>query len=179
MHAAAASIGEEVTILDLQPDGWHTWVRRHGPAALLFARQIAPSSPAAEDAVQEGFLRFWRVREKSRDAVALLYTCIRTAALDQRRTERRRRVRETTATQTRPLWFMEDGGTENRESVQHSLAQLPEDQRAVVVLKVWSGLTFEQIAAALNEPMGTVASRYRSALEKMAGTLRTEVHDER
>jgi RNA polymerase sigma-70 factor (ECF subfamily) len=164
--------------LDQQADEWRAWLERHGPAALLFARQIAACSADAEDAVQEGFLRFWRHRAASRDPAALLYTCVRTAALDGRRSAGRRKRRETLVIGERPAWF--DGGAgddERRETTEKALRQLSEEQRAVVVLKIWGGLTLEQVAAALSEPMGTVASRYRSALQKMAGALRPEVCD--
>jgi RNA polymerase sigma-70 factor (ECF subfamily) len=70
-----------------------------------------------------------------------------------------------------------EGDAERREMVEKGLRQLSEEQRAVVVLKIWAGLTLEQVAATLGEAMGTVASRYRSALEKMAGALRREVCD--
>jgi RNA polymerase sigma-70 factor (ECF subfamily) len=159
-------------------DEWQDCLVRHGPAALLFARQITRNAADAEDVVQEGFLRFWRHRETSRDPAALLYTCVRTAALDGRRSAGRRKRRETILVSERPAWFEESAGdAERRETTEKALRQLSEEQRAVVVLKIWAGLTLEQAAATLSEPVGTVASRYRSALEKMAGALRPEVCD--
>jgi RNA polymerase sigma-70 factor, ECF subfamily len=53
-----------------------------------------------------------------------------------------------------------------------ALAELPEDQRAVVHLKLWDGLTFEQIADALEIPLNTAASRYRYGLDKLRERLR-------
>ena len=53
-----------------------------------------------------------------------------------------------------------------------ALAELPADQRAVVHLKLWDGLTFEQIADALEIPLNTAASRYRYGLDKLRGRLR-------
>lgn len=166
--------------MDGQADGWQVWLERHGPSALLFARQLTPCSADAEDTVQEGFLRFWRHRLTSRDPVAMLYTCIRSAALDGRRGERRRKRREASVVAERRAFFDEGGcNGETREVAEAALGQLSEEQRAVVVLKIWVGLTLQQIASTLGEPMGTVASRYRSAMEKMAGALRREVQDER
>jgi RNA polymerase sigma-70 factor (ECF subfamily) len=49
-----------------------------------------------------------------------------------------------------------------RAALAGALAELPPEQRAVVHLKLWDGLTFEQIADALNIPLNTAASRYRS-----------------
>ncbi len=49
------------------------------------------------------------------------------------------------------------------------LSQLPPEQAEVVVLKVWYGLTFAEIAERMRQPSNTVASRYRYALEKLRG----------
>jgi RNA polymerase sigma-70 factor (ECF subfamily) len=49
---------------------------------------------------------------------------------------------------------------------------LPPDQRAVVNLKLWEGLTFGQIADALDIPLNTAASRYRYGLDKLRERLR-------
>lgn len=59
-----------------------------------------------------------------------------------------------------------------REELAVALGELPEDQRAVVHLKLWAGLTFEEIAAALVIPPNTAASRYRYGLDKLRGRLR-------
>jgi RNA polymerase sigma-70 factor (ECF subfamily) len=55
--------------------------------------------------------------------------------------------------------------------IESALARLPEEQRAVLVLKTWGGLTFPQIAAALEIPANTAASRYRYAVEKLRELL--------
>ena len=73
---------------------WAQWLGRHGPALLLLARQWVPSRADAEDAVQDGCLRFWRSREKADDPAAYLYACVRSAALDFVRGGRRRGRRE-------------------------------------------------------------------------------------
>ena len=59
-----------------------------------------------------------------------------------------------------------------RAELAGALAELPADQRAVVHLKLWEGLTFEQIAAALDIPPNTAASRYRYGLDKLRERLR-------
>jgi RNA polymerase sigma-70 factor (ECF subfamily) len=59
-----------------------------------------------------------------------------------------------------------------REEFTVALGELPEEQRAVVHLKLWEGLTFEAIAAALEIPPNTAASRYRYGLDKLRGRLR-------
>jgi len=59
-----------------------------------------------------------------------------------------------------------------RDAFASALGQLPDEQRAVVHLKLWEGLTFEQIAAALDIPPNTAASRYRYGLDKLRERLR-------
>jgi RNA polymerase sigma-70 factor (ECF subfamily) len=52
------------------------------------------------------------------------------------------------------------------------MGALPEDQRAVVHLKIWEDMTFAQIGETLGLPANTAASRYRYALEKLEALLR-------
>jgi RNA polymerase sigma-70 factor (ECF subfamily) len=59
-----------------------------------------------------------------------------------------------------------------RSSLSSALLNLPQEQRAVVHLKLWAGLTFEQIADALDIPANTAASRFRYALDKLRAELR-------
>jgi RNA polymerase sigma-70 factor (ECF subfamily) len=69
-----------------------------------------------------------------------------------------------------------------RTELAAALGQLPPDQRAVIHLKLWEGLTFEQIAAALGIPQNTAASRYRYGIDKLRDWLRPiyeEIKDER
>lgn len=53
-----------------------------------------------------------------------------------------------------------------------ALGEIPPDQRAVVHLKLWEGLTFEQIASTLGIPLNTAAGRYRYGIDKLRTRLR-------
>jgi RNA polymerase sigma-70 factor (ECF subfamily) len=59
-----------------------------------------------------------------------------------------------------------------RETLAQALGELPADQRAVLHLKLWEGMTFEQIAEALDISPNTAASRYRYGLDKLRDRLR-------
>lgn len=59
-----------------------------------------------------------------------------------------------------------------REKLASALGDLPAEQRAVVHLKLWEGLTFAQIAELLEIPPDTAASRYRYGLDKLRERLR-------
>lgn len=58
--------------------------------------------------------------------------------------------------------------------VSAAMAELPEEQRAVVHLKIWEEMTFAQIADTLNISQNTAASRYRYALEKLKSHLQNQ-----
>jgi len=159
-------------------EAWQEWLDRHGPAALLFARQLTGNAADAQDALQDGFIRFWRHRQKAQDDAAFLFTCVRTAALDLRRSQKRRRdrERETMIMRSQAALFTNDpDNAECSAAIQQALIELPEAQRDVVFLKIWAGLTFAQMCQALGESMGTVSSRYRYAMEKLGALLSSEV----
>jgi len=67
---------------------------------------------------------------------------------------------------------------ELRQAVEIALANLPAEQREVLVMKIWGELTFAQIAAALQIKPDTAASRYRYALGRLQAALRQEAPHE-
>ena len=155
---------------------WPTWLNRHGPALVLFARQWAPAQSDAEDIVQDAFIRFWRARGSTNPETAYLFACVRTSALDWLRSRTRRARREKDAAGLKPLFaepvferFPED--EEWRAAVERKLSELPSEQREVLVLKLWGSLTFREIGQALNIPQDTAASRYRYALDFLRRNL--------
>jgi len=159
---------------------WSEWLARHGPTLLLLARQWVPDRTDAEDVVQEAFLRFWRARERVTDPAAYLYGALRGCALEWSRGERRRRGRESVVALGQaeeaaaaglfcPLDQAE--ADERRRLIEAALERLPVAQREVLLMKVWGGLTFPQVAAALDVPADTAASRYRYALAKLREQL--------
>ena len=168
---------------DFTPGGsWDAWLARHGPALLLLARQWADSRAAAEDLVQEAFVRFWRTRDRAADPVAYLFGCLRGCGLERLRGERRRRDRETAAAvpadaPAGDAWFHPAQSAERderRRRIEAALATLPPEQREVVTMKLWGGLSFPQIASAVGVSPDTAASRYRYALAKLRGQLAEE-----
>lgn len=158
-----------------EAERWRQWLERHGPALVLFARQWSASQADAEDAAQSGFLRFWKTRSRARDETAYLYACVRGAAMDIGRGDRRRGKRQIAAAQCEQSAFeMPLERAERQAAIEAALNQLPGDQREVVVMKIWGGLTLAQIGEALGVPANTAASRYRYALARLEGELSEE-----
>lgn len=144
-------------------------LERHGAALLFVARQWVSAKSDAEDVVQEAFIRFWRARPRVADPVAFLFACVRNCALDWQR-ERSRQVRreESVARSERePLFAGPLEQDERRAVIEAGLRRLPEQQREVLAMKIWGGLSFPQIAEALEISANTAASRYRYALAKL------------
>jgi RNA polymerase sigma-70 factor (ECF subfamily) len=126
--------------------------------------------------VQEAFIRFWRSRGRVADPAAFLFACVRNCALDWRR-ERDRRTRRNEAaarSEEEPLLIGGIEHEERRAAIEAALRGLPGDQRDVLVMRIWGGLTFPQIAAALEISANTAASRYRYALARLRGQLTEE-----
>lgn len=158
-------------------DPWARLLEEHGPALLLYARQFIADRAAAEDVVQDAFVRFWRVREGVDDAPAYLFGCVRRVALERLRGERRRSRREQAAAREEvndSRWFVKVEDEERRQRIESALQALPAEQREVVVLKTWGRLTFPQIAATLAISENTAASRHRYALVKLRERLTKE-----
>ena len=149
---------------------WEPWLARHAPALLLFARQHAPAEADAQDLVQEAVVESWRRQPGGRPpALGWVYATIRHRAIDLARRNGRRSNRETAARLDGPqCWF--DSGMDDRERnqlIQKAMNSLPEIYRDVLTLKVWGGLTFGEVAEALEIPANTAASRYRYGLQEL------------
>jgi RNA polymerase sigma-70 factor (ECF subfamily) len=135
-----------------------------------------PHRADAEDVVQEGFVRFWRSRERATDPAAYLYGCVKHCILDRQRERKRQSTREKAAARPEAEKFL-ISPLEQEElcaSVTAALRNLPENQREVLVMKIWGGLSFPQIAEALRISANTAASRYRYALVKLREQLAEE-----
>ena len=120
--------------------------------------------------MQEAVVESWkRKSQESPPPLPLVYTTIRRRAIDLARKDDRRAGREAAVHLDGPqCWF--DEGVHERErnlAIQKAMSHLPESYRQVVTLKVWGGLTFSEIAEALEIPANTAASRYRYGLMEL------------
>jgi RNA polymerase sigma-70 factor (ECF subfamily) len=155
---------------------WRALWEQYGDRLLIYARQQAPTLGDAEDIVQEAFVRFWRSQSTDPGlSPALLFQMVRRIAIDHARQVSSRAAREAEALRRvadEPALFRcpaED--RERTDLIEDAMRALPKPQREVLTLKIWGGLTFEQIGAVLEVPPNTAASRYRYGLNQLRQTL--------
>lgn len=149
-------------------------------AAGLFAflLNFTRDEACTRDVLQEVFLRLARrpsLLEGVVDERAFLFRLAHNLAVDTlRRLDVRRRTHVAWRAETPELFESEPDfdGPEVRDQIGAALGELPAEQRAVVQLKLWEGMTFETVAATLGIPANTAASRYRYAMEKLRSRLR-------
>jgi RNA polymerase sigma-70 factor (ECF subfamily) len=133
----------------------------------------------AEDAVQETFASIWRsaasYRPERGPAAPWLYAIARNAIVDRFRSQP-----DTTA-EVPELVSGEPGPADQAESsfvswrVHRALEELPPREREVVELAYWSGMSQSEVAEYLHIPLGTVKTRTRSALARLADVLEGEL----
>ncbi len=161
---------------------------RHAQAAYALALRIVHQPLLAEDVVQETFIRAWRAAPTTAHAVrepgAWLLRIARNLALDALRRQAVRPQPVSTEEGLAVFDTVSDAAPEpdvvvaaaaRRRAVHHALGALPAEQRDVIELAFFAGLTHQAIATRLDLPLGTVKTRVRLGLRKLALTLTAEV----
>jgi RNA polymerase sigma-70 factor, ECF subfamily len=141
----------------------------HGAAMYRYALMVLADPGAAEDAVQQVFVKLAARRDLSgdvRDPGGYLRTAVRNACYD---ILRRREAQRPPAEAGPILEPARDALAEEdeRREVEQALRGLPPDQRETVHMKVYEQMTFRQIAEACGVSVSTAAGRYRLAMEKL------------
>lgn len=149
---------------------------RHGGAAYLLAYRILGQRQAAEDLVQEAFLKVWRSAQSYRaargSARTWVLSIVHNQAIDQlRAVASRRRTQElvelSAVTYQPSDAFDEAWLGSRREQVREALETLPPAQLEVIRLSYFSGYTHAEISDLLGLSLGTVKSRLRLGLKKV------------
>jgi RNA polymerase sigma-70 factor (ECF subfamily) len=142
---------------------------QHGAALLLYARSFVVDAATGEDLVHEVFLKLLSGETTAPDIpLAYLYRAVRNTALNTLRDRSGHAASDDQIT-----WFQHREGKQEEElALQSALGELAEDQRATVIMRIWGGMTLEEVADATAVPLSTVASRYRYALEKLRERLK-------
>jgi len=134
-----------------------------GAALVLYAQQWCD---APEDVVQEAFIRLMRQRPVPDNIVGWLYRVVRNEAISVSRTSGRRARHEAGAAAGREPWFKPapDDALDAVAAVA-ALESLPIGEREVIVLRLWSGLPFEEIAELIGASTSTAHRRYEYGLK--------------
>jgi RNA polymerase sigma-70 factor (ECF subfamily) len=152
----------------MQAHEFASLVDAHAARLVLYARQWCG---APEDVVQDALLKLARLRRPPDDVVAYLYRMVRNGALDAGKMQRRRERHESLA--ARPAnWFVEPAveGLDAGSAVR-ALEQLPQEQREVIVARLWGGLSFEQIAGIAGCSPSTAFRRHEAGIEALRRLL--------
>jgi RNA polymerase sigma-70 factor (ECF subfamily) len=137
------------------------------------ARLILRDAELAEDATQEALVRAWRDLPALRDVErfdAWLYRLIVHAAADIGRHRRRWRT-EITILPAEPAEPDRVSELADRDQMERALRRVSDDQRAVLVLSFYVGLSSSDLADALEIPVGTAKSRLHYAIEALRAAI--------
>lgn len=152
--------------------------RRHGAAVYGIARRVLRRDDLAEDVAQDVFVRLWNQPQRYDSTRGSLRTFLQREAhsrsiervrAEEARDRRERNVERTTA---------DDMGLESEvlatiesESIRRALDELEPPVRSAIILAYYGGLSYREVAARLDEPEGTVKSRIRTGLARLATSL--------
>jgi RNA polymerase sigma-70 factor, ECF subfamily len=160
---------------------------RFAPLVLAVTRRILGGAGEAEEALQEAFLQAWNQADRyapGRSSVSTwLLLIARTRSLDRLRSRGSRdRVAQAAAAEPPSVDTSSrvDDHVLHRERsqrVRQALAELPEEQRRVLELAFYEGLSQSEIALHTGAPLGTVKTRALLGMKKLREALRNEVRE--
>lgn len=176
-----------VCVLARQEKALDILYNRYAPMVMGVALKIVKDPLTAEEVVQESFWRVWERAESFRQRrgsfAAWLFGLSRNLAIDQwRRIRVRPQAARSTAEQEKLERQMDSNpsvpevawATIQQNQVRAAMLSLPNDQRQVIEMAYFNGLTRQEIAAETNIPLGTIHTRARLALQKLRQLLQSE-----
>lgn len=175
-----AGAGVRLALVERARQGDHDAFARlaveRGSSLRAIARFVLRDADLADDAVQETLIKAWRELPRLRDAGrfdAWLRRLLINACNDERRRHRRVLVHEIAL----PSEHAGVDGwrrVEDRERLGRAFERLPMDQRVVVVLDQYVGLSDAEIATTVGAPLGTVKARLRRAMQGLRAALEAD-----
>jgi RNA polymerase sigma-70 factor (ECF subfamily) len=157
-------------------EAFTTLYDRHGRAAFSLAYRVMGERQAAEDLVQDAFLKLWRsatsFRPERGSVRTWILSIVHNRGIDQLRSQAsRRRTQdkiEASAPRSQPSEaFAEAWRNSQRDQVREAMNTLPPEQLKILELAYFSGYTHVQISGLLDVPLGTMKGRMRLGLKKM------------
>ena len=148
---------------------------RHAPRLMAIGLRILRDRGEAEEILHDVFVEVWRkagTYDPSRGTVKTwLSLRMRSRCLDRVKSARRSRTRSSAGDPEPPAPAVSLAPAEDGGRLRRALDALPEEQRAVLVLGYFEGLTSREMAARLGVPIGTVKSRVKAAMSKLRAAL--------
>jgi RNA polymerase sigma-70 factor (ECF subfamily) len=152
----------------------HEVYERKASELILYGRALGLSHAEAEDVLQETFVSLMNLARVPQKPEHYCVRTFRNKALNYKRSLWRRVAREFESIR----WF-ERTAVENdceREAMR-CLAELPTEQREVIVLKIWHEHTFEEIGDLMGISPNTIAGRYRYGMQKLRTCLKGSTYE--
>jgi RNA polymerase sigma-70 factor (ECF subfamily) len=140
----------------------------HGPSLFRYALMLLADHAAAEDAVQQVFAAVMRQPGTLDKAAHYLRRAVRNECYSALRRGVSQPVLDTPVLE--PV-APDTVNIDERLALERAIVTLPPEQREVIHLHVFEGMTFQEVADATGESINTAASRYRYALEKLRSAL--------
>lgn len=161
-------------------ENWESIYLQYRGALFAIAISVVGCDQLAEDAIHEAFVRIYRASKVPDDRVAYVFAAVRNSAIDlSRRAQRSRELHETIFNGQVPALEKTGPGETSRlldrerdQILRKAIDGLAAEQREVVILKTFAGLTFTQIASITSAPAKTAETRYRRALDKLKQHLK-------
>jgi RNA polymerase sigma-70 factor, ECF subfamily len=155
--------------------------RTHAHELRRFAVYLSGNTAVADDLVAEAFVRAWTVRDRIEFSTVrgYLFAIIRNLFLQHRRREQRGQPLDDAMIDTAPRPDTQITDSDELRVVLAALAQLPEIDRAAVLMRADDGLPYEDIAAALGISVTSAKVRVHRARLKLAAVLPTSRGPER
>ena len=142
---------------------------------ILYGRALGLSHSEAEDVLQETFVTLLKLENQPKEPEHYCFRSYRNRAINYRRGLWRRLARELESSR----WFeRENSESPFEKAAMRCLSELSVDQRETIVLKIWNGMTFEEIGELLDCSPNTIAGRYRYGLEKIRKCLNGEGYEQ-
>ena len=141
----------------------------HGAALELYAAQWTTTP---EDCVQEAFVKLAVQVPPPDQPAPWLYRVVRNRAISLRRSQERRRRRESRVAAQRPQWFTSARwSAEELQEVTAALRAIDAELREVIIARIWGGLSFEQIAHVMDVSTSTSHRLYQAGLTRLRERL--------
>ena len=150
-----------------QVDEVQALYQQHGPGLLLYACSLLGRKHAAEDVLQQVFMKLLEQNVIPEEPKPYLFRAVHNGALNLLRSE----SKHVELADIEPWFEAPRQDHAARIALTVELMRIPEEQRQVLVLHIWGGLSFDEIGTVIAVSANTAASRYRYALQKLRASM--------